>query len=258
MIVKKTYSQIVYTYGDNPRKRYENNKKIAYYQMGGKRVELNPLKTALQPEGPSVQPQPAQEVPKDFIVFTDGRRYDNVTIIKKTSSQIQYRYGDNSKTNIENDKRVAYYQMKGKRYDLNPLTVTEDIPNPVQTQVSQVQAEPAVKPVTLLSDTEMYERGRADAVRYYRGHRGAGGGTLAATLLTTPVLGLIPAVACASTPPKPHTLMYPNAELFKNASYANGYMLQAHKRKKGKVWLNWAIGTIVTVGVVAAVAPSLQ
>jgi hypothetical protein len=83
-------------------------------------------------------------------------------------------------------------------------------------------------------------KGQVDATIYYKGYKGAGTGTLIAGLFS-PLLGLIPAIACSSTKPKETNLHYPSAELMKNPDYFRGYTQKARKIKQGKVWMNWGI-----------------
>lgn len=59
----------------------------------------------------------------------------------------------------------------------------------------------------------LYVQGQRQAERYYQKYTGAGTGTLI-TSLVSPLVGLIPAIACSSTTPKEANLGYPKAELF--------------------------------------------
>jgi hypothetical protein len=105
-------------------------------------------------------------------------------------------------------------------------------------------------PVPNLSGAELYSLGQTDAKKYYKGYKGAGTGTLI-TSLVSPLLGLIPAIACSSTRPKEINLDYPNPNFMQNSDYYKGYTDKAKKIKKKKVWTNWWIG--FGVNVVAAV-----
>ena len=91
-----------------------------------------------------------------------------------------------------------------------------------------------------LSSGDLFTLGKTDASKHYKGYKGAGTGTLITGLLS-PIVGLIPAIACSSTEPKEMNLSYPNQELMKNADYNNGYTQKAKKIKQGKVWTNWGI-----------------
>jgi hypothetical protein len=96
------------------------------------------------------------------------------------------------------------------------------------------------------SGNDLYVQGQIDASRYYTGYSGAGTGTLLTSLLS-PIVGLIPAIACSSTPPQIDNLRYPNADLMKRSDYFNGYTQRAKKIKQGKVWKNWGIAFGVNI-----------
>ncbi len=98
--------------------------------------------------------------------------------------------------------------------------------------------------------TDLFAQGKNDANIYYKGFKGAGTGTLLTTMLGSPLLGLIPAIACSSTAPDNSNLSYPSAELMKKADYANGYTQQAFSIKKKKTWTNFGIGTGIILGLV--------
>ena len=87
----------------------------------------------------------------------------------------------------------------------------------------------------------LFMKGQVDATKYYTKYKGAGTGTLIASLVS-PLIGLIPAIACSSTKPREINLDYPNPALMKNPDYYLGYTQKAKKIKQGKVWLNWGIG----------------
>ncbi len=104
-----------------------------------------------------------------------------------------------------------------------------------------------------LSAEELKIKGQKDATRHYDGYKGAGTGTLV-TSLVSPLLGLIPAISCASTRPKPENLNYPDPQLMSNYSYKSGYESRAKKIKQGKVWTNWGIGLAVNLVFVLALS----
>lgn len=97
-----------------------------------------------------------------------------------------------------------------------------------------------------LSSRTLYIQGHKDAYLFYDGYRGAATGTLV-TGLVSPILGLIPAIACASTKPNLKHLYYPDAELIKKPAYYNGYVKGAKKIKQRKVWTNWGIAFGVNI-----------
>lgn len=109
--------------------------------------------------------------------------------------------------------------------------------------VASVETTPVVTyNTTTLTAAELYNKGQQDAKVHYKGYKGAGTGTLVTTLLLSPLVGLVPAIATSSVKPQDQNLDYPNHELMKNADYSTGYKNQARKTKNRKVWTNWGIG----------------
>lgn len=94
-----------------------------------------------------------------------------------------------------------------------------------------------------------YDHGVRDAEMYYKGYRTAGTTTLISSLFF-PLFGLIPAIACSTTPPSPQSFSIPQNAPISDSSYMRGYQEQAKVIKKKKVWKNYAVG--------AGVAASLK
>jgi hypothetical protein len=93
------------------------------------------------------------------------------------------------------------------------------------------------------STESMSSKGLQDAKKYYKGQRSGIYGTEIATILTSPLIGLIPAAICVANEPKDENLKYPEAKLMENREYRDAYIAQAHKTKKKKVWLGYGIGS---------------
>jgi hypothetical protein len=93
------------------------------------------------------------------------------------------------------------------------------------------------------SNEDMTSQGAIDATSFYKGRNSGSVWTGVASILTSPVFGLIPAIACSSTEPSDENLNNKNPELMKNSSYNAAYTKKAHKIKKGKVWRGYAIGS---------------
>ena len=104
-----------------------------------------------------------------------------------------------------------------------------------------------------LSSDDPFFDGQSDAAKYYKGDNGGGTGTLITSLLS-PVVGLIPAIACSSSHPRDMNLNYPNSDLMKNRAYYNGYTQKAKKIKQGRVWQNWGIGLGVNLTLILLLA----
>jgi|GEM_PF-4449941 len=112
----------------------------------------------------------------------------------------------------------------------------------------QSSAPAATDPI--LSPMQMYEMGYSDSRLYYRKFKPAATGTLVAAILVGPLFGLIPAIACASTPPSTMNLGYSPSPYANDMSYRAGYKEGAAKKKRTKVWANFGIGTGVLFGLI--------
>ena len=104
--------------------------------------------------------------------------------------------------------------------------------------------------VSVMPSEEMRAKAKQDATTYYRGKKSGAGWTMATSIVTSPLLALIPAVACASSEPNEENLNAPDEKLMKNADYKQAYVDQSHKIKKRKIWKNFAIGSGVWVGII--------
>jgi hypothetical protein len=106
-----------------------------------------------------------------------------------------------------------------------------------------------------IANEDLFVKGQIDASRNYKKYKGAGAGTLI-TSLVSPLLGLIPAIACSATAPKLTNLNYPDEKLFMQKNYYDGYTKKAKKIKSGKVWKNWGIGLGVNILAVLIISTS--
>ena len=105
---------------------------------------------------------------------------------------------------------------------------------------------PIISTTTSNSDNgNLFLEGQLDAVKYYKGYKAAGTGTLVTSLFLSPLVGLIPAIACSSTPPDRYNLSYPDEDKMKKNEYYSGYTQKAKKIKQGKVWTNWGISYVI-------------
>jgi hypothetical protein len=161
--------------------------------------------------------------------------YSQDVITKKTSEDILAKV-------IE----VNISEIKYKKFD-NPTGPTFTI---LKADVIMIRYENGTKDIfnentpvktTPIEIENYFLKGQKDATINYKGYKGAGTGTLITSLLLSPLVGLIPALACSLTPPQTQNLNYPNEKLFSNSDYQNGYTQKAKKIKSNKVWTNWGI-----------------
>ena len=101
---------------------------------------------------------------------------------------------------------------------------------------------------------ELAFRGEQDANNYYRGRNSGKGWVFATCVLTTPVVALIPAIACSLTPPSEINMNIPPTEVAQNQLYRDAYKKQAHKIKQRKVMANLGYGTLTFVVLVVLFA----
>jgi len=163
-------------------------------------------------------------------------KVNNDTVAAKVlevGAEIRYKEFDfqNGPTYVILKSEVAVIQYENGKVDsLNKINTTD-------------------KKENVLSGTttvDMFARGSKDATRYYKGYNGASTGTLITSLIS-PILGLIPAIACASSDPQMNRLNYPDKQLMNYRDYEYGYRDRAKKIKRSKVWTNWGIGLGVNV-----------
>lgn len=146
-------------------------------------------------------------------------------VIEVTINEIKYKKYDNLNgplfTLLKSDVLMIRYENGSK-----------DIFNEAQNTIA-----------ANVSSADMQIKGKQDAITNYTGKSSGAGWTAATSVLTGPLLGLVPAIACSSTKPSDENLNYKNSELMKNNDYNQAYKEQAHKTKKKKIWTNFGIGS---------------
>ena len=181
------------------------------------------------------------EVSDEYVKYKKFDYQDGPTYNEKTSEILMIRYENGSKD---------IFLEKDKVEPQNSYKPEVDKAEPQNTYKPKVDRNglPIVSSSVSSSDDSDYatsEDGANDALRYYRAQNTGAGWTGATAALTIPIIGLIPAVACSSTPPKDFNLNYPESDLMDNSDYASGYRYEAHRIKKKKVWTGFAVGTII-------------
>lgn len=178
-------------------------------------------------------------ITKSILIFTlylvSNLAYSQDVITKKTSEDIQAKVIEVTTTEIkykkfDNQTGPTFTLLKSDVLMIRYENGSKDIFN-----------ETAPVKTTQLETENYFLKGQKDATIYYKGYKGAGTVTLLTGLLLSPLVGLIPALACSLTPPQTQNLNYPNEKLFSNADYQNGYTQKAKKIKSNKVWTNLGI-----------------
>ncbi len=183
-------------------------------------------------------------------IFTISFCFSQDIITKKSSEDIQAKVLE-----------ITTTEIKYKKFDdSNGPTVTilkSDVlmvryQNGTKDIFNEEKKNEIVSTQTQSSD-DLFIQGQSDASKYYEGYKGAGTGTLIVSLVS-PLVGLIPAIACSSTQPQEINLNYPDGNLMKKSDYYNGYTQKSKKIKQGKVWTNWGIAFGVNLVAVLVLA----
>lgn len=104
---------------------------------------------------------------------------------------------------------------------------------------------------TSREDEDMCSKATSDAIANYHGQGALVGATYATTLITSPLIGLIPAAIGASSEPQPSNLNVPDQKkYYNNTEYRNCYNQQAKKIKSNKAWGGYAGASLTWLGLV--------
>lgn len=90
--------------------------------------------------------------------------------------------------------------------------------------------------------SEAYRQGFLDAETYFTKTHGVNIGNAIATGLTSPILGLIPALITSGSKPADKNLQVPDPAKLADEEYMKGYREGAFKAKKRAVWGGYATG----------------
>ncbi len=190
---------------------------------------------------------------QDVLVKRNGEEI-NAKVLTITPGEITYLLPNDPRDTLAapaQEQTLARREVFMIKYENGAREVFDDEQTaPVKT----VAYEPPSKPIAVPKPkVDTFEQGRVDATNYYHGYSGAATGTLVVSLLS-PIAGLIPAIACSSTPPGESSMRYPRNDLYKDGGYRMGYRKQAHSIKAGRVWRSWGIGLGVNLALVALLA----
>jgi len=158
-------------------------------------------------------------------------------VLEVTTSEVKYKKTDNLEGPI-------FSILKSEVLIIRYKNGTKD----VFSNAKDANSQTVVTEQT--NENDMFSKGKSDAKSFYRGQNSGSGWTAAATILTSPLLGAIPAALCATTEPNDDNLMYPNSSLMKNADYNKGYINESRKIKSKKVWKTFGISSAVWLGLI--------
>ena len=159
-------------------------------------------------------------------------------ITQKTGEDIQAKILEVNQTEIkykkfDNQNGPTFTLLKSDVLMIRYENGTKDIFN----QTEEVKINPNA------STEDMRMKGKRDSEMNYTGKKSGAGWTAATTILFSPLIGVIPAAACASSEPSDQNLNYQDNELMKDYEYNKAYVKQAHKTKKKKVWTSFGVSS---------------
>lgn len=175
-------------------------------------------------------------------------------ITKKTGEDIKAIVVEVNQTDI---KYKRFDNQNGPTFSLLKLDVLMiRYANGTKDIFSQTEAEQptATDSKVTLSKENMARKGRVDAQRYYKGQNSGANWTAATTILTSPIIGVVPAVIACVIEPSDNNLNYPDDELMKNDEYREAYISQARKTKARKNLISYGVSTGVWVVLISVLA----
>ncbi len=182
---------------------------------------------------------------QDIITKRTGEKIET-KVLEISDSEIKYKRLNNLEgpTYVLAKADVMLIQYADKTTETFELQKGNQVSDAISQRENKVATE------TPMATAQLYNQGQTDATVYYDGYKTASTAVLI-TSLVSPLIGLIPAIATSTTPPKTESLDAPNNTLLQQPDYASGYRKNARKIKSGKVWKNWGIG--LGVNLVAAI-----
>lgn len=194
---------------------------------------------------------PALLISQDVIVLKNADEIKS-KVVEITDLTIKYKKWENVNGPIynlnKNEVLFIRYENGTKEVFTNPVEPVAEPENrvtPIPKKPSAAQSIQNQPEASNIQELDFETQGINDAKKFYK-DKNAAVWTGVATFLTSPIVGLIPAIICSSTVPSDNNLNIPDNELIKNEVYYNSYKKQAHKIKKRQVWNSgWGIGTIV-------------
>jgi hypothetical protein len=165
-----------------------------------------------------------------------------VNVVELTASQVKYTLSDTQKASVNSIAITDVAQIKFKEGNTRTFTETD-------WKLAETVSKEGLE---TMSSSQLFDKGKADAQRYYEGYKPAATGTFITTFFVGGIIGLIPAISCSSSRPKDKHLNAPSPTLIANQDYYNGYVKEAKKIKSRKVWMNYgiAVGIDVAVGII--------
>lgn len=204
---------------------------------------------------------PSLLISQDLIVLKNAEEIKS-KVVEITDLTVKYKKWENVNGPIYNlnKNEVLFIRYENGTKEVFTITAVpsaepENIITPVpQKPSSAVRNIPNQPLVQNIQELDFQKQGQNDALQFYKGKNSGKEWIFSITMLATPGVGAIPAIACLSKTPSNKNLLYPDHELFENNSvYANAYRQQAHKIKKQLILKNYTNGCVANAIFILAI-----
>ncbi len=195
---------------------------------------------------------------QDVITKIDGTDI-NAKVLEITKTEVKFKKWDNLEgptyTESISDLIMIRYKNGSKE-----LFVKENIkPTPTLPVTETTKIAVVTTPITTDPPIDNYcQKGKSDAQVYYTGQNSGSGGTSAATILLSPLAGLLTYSLCIAAPPKPENLQYPSIKLYENPDYRTCYTTEAHTIKKKKQGIAIGVSSAIWLVLVLVLGNSAE
>ncbi len=194
---------------------------------------------------------------QDVITKKNGDEI-NAKVTEVSTTEIKYKKTDNPDvvyTILKTDVFMIKYSNGTKDIfnESTPVTTTQTTTATTTNQNTNTTVNnTATNTATTTANTQSdCEKAESDAKNDYKAN-GAMWGTFFTTGLVSPVVGLIPAIACSSTKPPIYSLDIPLA-YSTNDVYKKCYQDKAWGIKKSQTWTGYGSGVLVFLSVILIV-----
>ena len=160
---------------------------------------------------------------QDVIILNSGERIEAKVLAVDSANILYVAAGQPDSVQA----KVPVNEARGIRYSDN--TIREFV----------IDGSPVTPPQTKAPEgpsQDMHQRGIDDSKSNYTAKNSGAESVKISTLIITPFLGFIPAIAFAAPMPSNKNMNYPDPELLQNASYKKAYRKTAHQTKRKAVW----------------------
>jgi len=236
---------ITYNFGAHKVSDLKGRENLAFFSLGTgeytliSRRQINEVRVALGLSG-NTTTKPTliitteqSDIPIGYDILTtkDGTE-TKVHVLEVGLKEIKYKRDDNQDGPTITISKADIFMIKYKNGTKEMFKTT--------TTDTQSMSESA----------KLRLQGKEDAKTNYPSKNTGAGGTAVTNILLSPLFGLIPAGIASSKPPKDHNLKYPNPTLMENSSYKAGYVEEAHRKKRSKIWSSYAISGLIWLFVI--------